>query len=515
MAFKAIVTIAGKHYRPYAIEPDDQLIVICLRAGRKDWRAIYDDPVNAAFKTRYPDPDDIDFVNPVDLLVPLPGSAITGVSKRGKPLADYMIARITDQAGAPLPGIEVRVIKPGGPHGGDPMKTSADGDVIIESPAAGDWKLASAAFELMPKSAGAADYPPQSLASLGTPPDPGNHFTLTRNGIDEVVARKAHFIVCPMCAVTFRVILKATASASNPTPSDNICPNDNFNLSTLQADIEAAPTSFTSPATGQDLQAVAAVKARGTRPSIATRHGTVTVYWDESRFLKANGGNYTLFGLVDGVAKSIMITGRATWGAGPVKFGGGRLWAFNGVAKRKDPPYDSFGISSNETTPLGIGTVLRWMTIHHTTNDATGTFATATALQTLHQDEGIEDDGPAADIGYHFVIDSNGAIYEGRPLGIKGSHTGDFNSGNVGIVLAGDFESRIQNLFMPDTPTASARASLTLLVDVLAARFKITSVWSHQERNKQATGTHTECPGDNLIGQVNGIMRLRFPGPPP
>ncbi len=37
-------------------------------------------------------------------------------------------------------------------------------------------------------------------------------------------------------------------------------------------------------------------------------------------------------------------------------------------------------------------------------------------LQQKEQDDGY------ADIPYHFAIDSKGNIYEGRPIGVKGSH---------------------------------------------------------------------------------------------
>jgi hypothetical protein len=59
------------------------------------------------------------------------------------------------------------------------------------------------------------------------------------------------------------------------------------------------------------------------------------------------------------------------------------------------------------------------------------------------------------DIGYHFLIDEAGRIYEGRYTGMDGIpahdaggkmvtafHTSGFNSGNLGIALLGTFESQ-------------------------------------------------------------------------
>ncbi|HTP11846.1 MAG TPA: N-acetylmuramoyl-L-alanine amidase, partial [Anaerolineae bacterium] len=44
-----------------------------------------------------------------------------------------------------------------------------------------------------------------------------------------------------------------------------------------------------------------------------------------------------------------------------------------------------------------------------------------------------------ADIGYHFLIDGLGDLYEGRTLGTRGAHTGGHNTGTVGVVLLGNF----------------------------------------------------------------------------
>ena len=46
------------------------------------------------------------------------------------------------------------------------------------------------------------------------------------------------------------------------------------------------------------------------------------------------------------------------------------------------------------------------------------------------------------DIGYNFLVDAYGRIFEGRAGGIDrpviGAHTGGFNTGSVGIAVLGD-----------------------------------------------------------------------------
>ncbi|MEZ6194769.1 MAG: peptidoglycan recognition family protein [Planctomycetota bacterium] len=62
-----------------------------------------------------------------------------------------------------------------------------------------------------------------------------------------------------------------------------------------------------------------------------------------------------------------------------------------------------------------------------------------------------------ADIGYHFVIDGAGRIWEGRLTRWQGAHAGnaDLNRGNIGICLMGNYEER-----QPSAEQVSALRSL-------------------------------------------------------
>jgi len=201
------------------------------------------------------------------------------------------------------------------------------------------------------------------------------------------------------------------------------------------------------------------------------------------------------------------VIGRTTWGAAaPVS---GRSWDFHEASTGASPPYATSGVPSSEHRRLA--TVFRWMTVHHTTDTGAAAFSTAVDVQAKHT-------GPPqnfTDVGYHYVIDTNGAVYEGRPLGIEGQHVELFNAANLGIAVAGDFESRLANMFSPDTPTPAQLSALDDLVDVLAARFGISSVWTHLERKLQSGAGATECPGAELIPHVITVLRPAFPGPPP
>lgn len=91
-----------------------------------------------------------------------------------------------------------------------------------------------------------------------------------------------------------------------------------------------------------------------------------------------------------------------------------------------------------------------------------------------------------ADIGYHFLIDAGGCLYEGRSLLVRGAHTGGFNTGTVGIVLMGNFETR--------RPPAAQLTTLKRLIICLKARYALTHLAGHRDFQPG----ETVCPGHHL-----------------
>lgn len=123
------------------------------------------------------------------------------------------------------------------------------------------------------------------------------------------------------------------------------------------------------------------------------------------------------------------------------------------------------------------------LTVHHTAglNDDPDPAATVRAIYRFHTiDRGW------GDIGYQFLIDQRGTVYEGRlsdtsaatPAGfdphgdaVVGAHVADHNSGNVGISLLGTFDDR--------RPTVHAQRSLERLLASLSVRTGISPTgWS-------------------------------------
>ena len=119
------------------------------------------------------------------------------------------------------------------------------------------------------------------------------------------------------------------------------------------------------------------------------------------------------------------------------------------------------------------------------------------------------------DIGYNFLIDPNGVVYEGRAggAGIIGAHFSCRNTNTVGVALLGTFTN------VP--PTDAALASLKNLLTELCRRngidptaivhhppsgLDLPTIIGHRDGNVPgATCTITECPGNVLYSMLPAI----------
>ncbi len=123
------------------------------------------------------------------------------------------------------------------------------------------------------------------------------------------------------------------------------------------------------------------------------------------------------------------------------------------------------------------------------------------------------------DIGYNFLVDRYGTVYEGRYGGIErnvvGAHARGFNTGSVGVALIGTFESA--------QPPAAAETALEKLlawrldlahVDPLATLTVVSGgserfpagipVFLRSVSGHRDTGS-TSCPGDQLYARLGAI----------
>jgi flagellar hook assembly protein FlgD len=193
-----------------------------------------------------------------------------------------------------------------------------------------------------------------------------------------------------------------------------------------------------------------------------------------------------------------------------------------GVAAATQPLIASrFNWAANEkivrAKPL-FAPALRLAIVHHTVNTNAYTRAQAPAIVRGIETYHVQGNG-WNDIGYNFLIDRYGQIYEGRGGGIDknviGAHSEGFNTGSVGVALIGTYSSI--------GPTAAQRQAL---VDLLAWRLDVahvdplsivatTSLGNSRFRRGaplrlRAISGHrdtyfTSCPGTNLYGQLPSI----------
>ncbi|NGO14775.1 hypothetical protein G5C60_46095, partial [Streptomyces sp. HC44] len=138
------------------------------------------------------------------------------------------------------------------------------------------------------------------------------------------------------------------------------------------------------------------------------------------------------------------------------------------------------------------------------------------------------------DLGYNFLVDKCGRIFEGRAGGIdlpvRGAHTYGFNGDSAGIAVLGDFEGAPATATTPAKPAGKpTRAALESVARVAAWKLgqyggnpsgqvtltaaADTGVWKAGEQATLNTisghrdGFATACPGKNLYSKLSEIRR--------
>ncbi len=103
----------------------------------------------------------------------------------------------------------------------------------------------------------------------------------------------------------------------------------------------------------------------------------------------------------------------------------------------------------------------------------------------------------AADIGYHFIVDRSGRVWQGRGLDYQGAHVKHKNPHNIGIMCLGNFEMQ--------QPARGQVQSLETLVQMLLHGYDIPAKQLCAHRELGATA----CPGKYMMPHIR-FMRSRF-----
>jgi N-acetylmuramoyl-L-alanine amidase len=92
-------------------------------------------------------------------------------------------------------------------------------------------------------------------------------------------------------------------------------------------------------------------------------------------------------------------------------------------------------------------------------------------------------------IGYHFLIDRDGTVAEGRPVEQVGAHVQGRNTGTIGISLFGGFGSSADDEFSDHFTIAQDRALRALIAELRLDYPAIKTVSGHNQYAAKA------CPG--------------------
>lgn len=102
------------------------------------------------------------------------------------------------------------------------------------------------------------------------------------------------------------------------------------------------------------------------------------------------------------------------------------------------------------------------------------------------------------DIGYHYVVDLDGTIEQGRPIDQAGAHTSGHNATTVGICYIGG----IRDGKAADTRTEAQKASMLRLVKALKVCFPtILKVSGHRDYAAKA------CPCFDAKTEYQQLVR--------
>ncbi|MEZ4667208.1 MAG: N-acetylmuramoyl-L-alanine amidase [Anaerolineae bacterium] len=138
--------------------------------------------------------------------------------------------------------------------------------------------------------------------------------------------------------------------------------------------------------------------------------------------------------------------------------------------------------------PQPLEYVYYTVAIHHSAALLTSD-ETVLDIQNLHMDK-----NGWADVGYHYGIDSNGVIYEGRDIGARGASVAGYNTGTIGIVVMGNFEV--------DTPLPAQLTAAQTLVNWLTYTYLLTHLAAHREFNNESL-----CPGANMLPHLDKLAQ--------
>lgn len=135
--------------------------------------------------------------------------------------------------------------------------------------------------------------------------------------------------------------------------------------------------------------------------------------------------------------------------------------------------------------------------IHCSATEA-GNNIKAADIKKWHTDPKSKGGNGWKDIGYHYVVDLDGTIEQGRPLDVVGAHVKNHNANTIGICYVGG----LRNGVAADTRTMAQREALKHLIKSLLVVFPtVKKVTGHRDYAAKA------CPCFDAANEYRLLIR--------
>jgi tetratricopeptide (TPR) repeat protein len=194
--------------------------------------------------------------------------------------------------------------------------------------------------------------------------------------------------------------------------------------------------------------------------------------------------------------------------------GGGSRTPLSASSYRSSPPVQSIPVPEIVIWPrsewnarpvksnISLMTKIQKITLHHSGEASVEMrreecAARIRAYQKVHQDPPRD----WADLGYHYVMDRAGRIWEGRPIKYQGAHAGNaiLNRGNIGVSLLGNYSEQML--------TGAQKENLAEFLALLCNQYGISPSSGILTHNEIRPG-YTECPGRHLQQFVDNYRAI-------
>ncbi len=150
-----------------------------------------------------------------------------------------------------------------------------------------------------------------------------------------------------------------------------------------------------------------------------------------------------------------------------------------------------------------VATDVKFLIVHHTAGSNTSNDWAAVVRSIWNNHVNMRG---WSDIGYNFLLDRNGNIYDARADDTRGAHFSGQNSGTSGMALMGTFSTVVPSTVMLlSLENLLVWKSCDKSIDPLAIAFHASSGLNLHTIAGHRDGGNTECPGDELYDLLPAV----------